>query len=150
MGEMQQRSDDGRTRRRIVGAVVGAGLIGVFSMSAAGAGLLDSGVTGLVGLNGGVEKCVTVVVPQATATVNARLTVSAAGATSTSQSSTVVSTGLLGTVRVCVLTDVNAHVVLNAAAVANGVGRTSVNLDASVAAEAAVKVTILANGKSVL
>lgn len=137
--------------RRLLATVAGAGLTGALSMGTAGAALVDQALSNGLAVSRTVQKCVTVVLPTATATVNATLTVSAAGVTNTTQSSTTVSTGNLGDLTVCVLADAQAQVDLNAAALADlGAGGATVNVGAGVAAQAAVTAHVTANGVQVL
>ncbi|MBW3548156.1 MAG: hypothetical protein KY452_08515 [Actinobacteria bacterium] len=141
---------DLKTVRRLAGAVAGASLVGALSMGTAGAALLDlEGSTTLD--SGSVEKCVTVAVPTATATVNAKLKVSAEGANFQSQSSTKVSTGDLGTLKVCVEADAAADVAVDADVVADAdLDGTTVNVAATAVAETAVDVNVSVNGEDVL
>ncbi|MBW3615786.1 MAG: hypothetical protein KY439_10840 [Actinobacteria bacterium] len=137
--------------RRLVGAVAGAGLVGALSMGSAGAALVEHQENTGFDVSRGVEKCVTVAVPTATATVNAKLKVSAAGANFQRQQSTTVSSGDLGTLKVCVEADAAADVSLDAHAVADaGLGGTTVNVSAEAVAETAVDVNVTVNGQEVL
>ena len=142
------RTHDLRNARRLFAGVAGASLVGALSMGTAGATLLHQDATTTLD-SGSVEKCVTVAVPTATATVNAKLKVSAAGAKSESQSSTTVSTGDLGTLKVCVEADAAADVAVEADVVA-GLRGTTVNVAATAVAETAVDVDVSVNGEDVL
>lgn len=143
---------DLKMRRRLLGAVIGASLVGTFSMGTAGAVLVEQTLNSGTNVDTGeIEKCVTVVVPTATATVNATLTVSAPGVNNTTQSSTTVSTGDLGTLRICVAAEAEADLTLNAAATGVvGPGGATVNVGAAVAAEAATDAEVTVNGVPVL
>lgn len=137
--------------RRLAGAVAGASLVGALSMSTAGAALLDHDESTTLDASRSVEKCVTVAVPTATATVNAKLKVSAEGANFERQSSTTVSTGDLGTLEVCVEADAAADVAVDADVVADAdLGGATVNVSASAVAETAVDVNVSVNGEDVL
>lgn len=107
---------------------------------------LDSG-----SIEKSVEKCVKVAVPTATATVNAKLKVSANGVKSESRSSTKVSTGDHGTLKVCVEADAAAELAVNADVVADaGLRGATVNVAAEAVAQPSVHVNVSVNGQGVL
>ena len=145
------RTHDLRNARRLFAGVASASLVGALSMSTAGAALLNHEESTTLDASRSVEKCVTVAVPTATATVNAKLKVSAEGANFERQSSTTVSTGDLGILKVCVEADAAADVAVDADVVADADrNRTTVNVTASAVAETAVDVNVSVNGEHVL
>ncbi len=137
--------------RRLLCALVGAVLLGALSTGPAGAAFVDQAASGQSTLNtGGVQKCVPVLVPSATATINASLHVSAAGVNHDTQSSTTVSTRL-GTVTICVSVSAQAQVNVNAAVVSFiGSGGAVLRVHADVLAQTAVQVRVTANGVQIL
>lgn len=142
---------DLRTVRRLLGAVVGAGLAGALSMSSAGAALLEDHTSENLSANpDGVEECVEVTVPTATATVKATLTVNAGGVSSTTERSTTVNTPDLGTVEVCVEADAGATVALTSDVVADAdTDGATLNVDARVEGQADVDAKVTVNGEEV-
>lgn len=137
--------------RRLVGAVTATGLAGALSMSTAGAALVNENVSNDLTVKEGVAECIDVVVPTATATVNAKLTVKVRGVSNTTQNSTTIKTPELGTVEVCVQADADAQVLVSADVVADaGTGGATVNVDAEVAAEADVDAKVTVSGKQVV
>lgn len=143
---------DLRTVRRLLGAVVAAGLAGALSMSSAGAALLEDHTSENLSANpDGVEECVEVTVPTATATVKAKLTVNAGGVSSTTERSTTVNTPDLGTVEVCVEADAGATVALTSDVVADAdTDGVTLNVDARVDGQADVDAKVTVNGEEVV
>lgn len=143
---------DLRTARRLLGAVAAAGLAGALSLGSAGAAPLveDHTSEDLSTGRQGVEKCVAVPVPTASATVSATLTVKAAGASSTTHRSTTVNTPDRGTVEVCVEADAGATAVLTSDVVVEEDGTTTIRVNALVEADAKVDAGVTADGEQVV